>query len=138
MSEKKIKHLELIQAVINRMANSSFLIKGWSVTLVAAILALANKDMNKGFVIIVFVPILLFWILDAYFLHQEKLFREVYDQVRVKKEDEIDFSMKINKKNQFKRFAKVVFSITLLPFYGFMALASLLAVALLFGWISLN
>jgi hypothetical protein len=36
----KEKHLELIQAVISRMAGNSFLLKGWSVTLAAALLAL--------------------------------------------------------------------------------------------------
>ena len=33
--EKKIKHLEMIQGVINRMAGNSFALKGWSVTLIA-------------------------------------------------------------------------------------------------------
>jgi hypothetical protein len=32
----KIKHLEMIQAVISRLANNSFLLKGWSITLVSA------------------------------------------------------------------------------------------------------
>ena len=36
--EKKIKHLEMIQAVIVRMGNNSFLLKGWSVTLISAYL----------------------------------------------------------------------------------------------------
>lgn len=136
MNEKKIKHLELIQAIVNRMANSSFLIKGWCVTLVAAILALANKDMNRGFVVIVFVPILLFWFLDAYFLNQEKRFRDLYNEVRLKDEDKIDFSM--NTENSFEKFVKTIFSATLIPFYGFMVAATLTAVALLFNWIKLN
>ena len=42
--EQKMKHLELIQEVIKRMANNSFLLKGWTVTLVTGILALASKD----------------------------------------------------------------------------------------------
>ena len=40
------KHLELIQGVITRLAQNSFLLKGWSVTLVAAILTLASKNPN--------------------------------------------------------------------------------------------
>jgi hypothetical protein len=138
MNEKKIKHLELIQAIINRLANSSFLIKGWCVTLVAAILALANKDMNRGFIVIVLVPIVLFWCLDAYFLNLEKLFRELYNKVRVKNEEDIDFSMNASKSNSFKKFFKTVFSVTLLTFYGFMFIAAILAVALLFNWIDLR
>jgi len=32
MMENKIKHLEMLQNVIARMASNSFIIKGWSVT----------------------------------------------------------------------------------------------------------
>jgi len=35
--ENKIKHLEMIQGVINRMASNSFALKGWAVTLVSGI-----------------------------------------------------------------------------------------------------
>ena len=137
MNEKKIKHLELIQSIINRMSNNSFLIKGWCVTLVAAILALANKDINRGFVMIVFLPILLFWLLDGYFLNQEKRFRNLYNKVRLKEENEIDFSMN-TEKNSFNKFSRAVFSATLIPFYGFMIVAAFTAVALLFEWVKLK
>ena len=40
--ENKIKHLEIIQGIINRMAGNSFALKGWAVTLIAGIFALAN------------------------------------------------------------------------------------------------
>ena len=44
--ENKRKHLEFIQSVIARMNSNSFLIKGWSITLVSALFALAAKDSN--------------------------------------------------------------------------------------------
>ncbi len=47
--EAKLKHLELSQGVINRMAGNSFLLKGWSVTLVSALFALSAKDSNQMF-----------------------------------------------------------------------------------------
>ena len=37
--ENKLKHLQMIQGIINRMASNSFALKGWSVTLVAGIFA---------------------------------------------------------------------------------------------------
>ena len=40
-SEARVQHLELIQGVIGRMGQNSFLLKGWSVTLVTALIALA-------------------------------------------------------------------------------------------------
>ena len=35
--ESKLKHLEMIQAVINRMASNSFVFKGWSVSIIAGL-----------------------------------------------------------------------------------------------------
>jgi len=91
--ENKQKHLEMIQNVITRMANNSFMLKGWAVTLVAGIFALASKDANKVFFLIAYVPIVTFWGLDAYYLRQERLYRKLYDDVRRKNEKDIDFSM---------------------------------------------
>src|SRR5690242_13198261 len=86
-SEYKLKHLEFIQSIVNRMASNSFLLKGWSVTLVAALFALAAKDSDKKYIVVAYFPVLVFWILDAYFLSQERQFRKLYDAVRIKKED---------------------------------------------------
>lgn len=92
----KHKHLEFIQTSINRMSGSMFLIKGWSITLVAALFALAAKDTNKAYILIAFFPLFIFWALDARFLSQERQFRALYDQVRKLKEEDIDFSMNID------------------------------------------
>lgn len=45
--ENRIKHLELIQVIITRMAGNSFMLKGWAVTLVSGIFVLASKDTDK-------------------------------------------------------------------------------------------
>lgn len=92
--ESKLRHLELVQGVINRMANNSFLLKGWAVTLEAGIFALAAKDTNKLYFLIAYIPIIIFWGLDAYYLLQERLYRSLYEKVQQTKEDEIDFSLK--------------------------------------------
>mgnify|MGYP000831934822 CR=1 FL=1 len=42
--DAKTKHLELLQIIIQRIANNSFLLKGWTVTLIVAIFTLASKD----------------------------------------------------------------------------------------------
>lgn len=91
--EMKIKHLELIQSVISRMATNSFALKGWAVTLVAGIFVLAGKETDKLYFLVAYIPIVVFWFLDSYYLQQERLYRSLYDKVRVKKEGEIDFSM---------------------------------------------
>ena len=81
--ENKVAHLEMIQRVITRMASNSFLIKRWSVTLVAALFALTAVNMNVLFTCLAFFPIFMFWALDAYFLRQDRLFRKLYDHVRL-------------------------------------------------------
>ncbi|MGB4610729.1 MAG: hypothetical protein WBH77_08940 [Saccharofermentanales bacterium] len=92
--DKKIKHLELIQAVINRMANNSFMLKGWAVTLVAGIFVLAGKDTDKLYFLVAYIPVIVFWWLDSYYLLQERLYRALYEKVRQTDEDKIDFSLR--------------------------------------------
>lgn len=59
--EAELKHLEFIQGVIARLANNSFLLKGWSVTLVAAILALTVRNPSVYTVLLALFPALIFW-----------------------------------------------------------------------------
>lgn len=87
--EDVVKHLEFIQGIINRMANNSFLLKGWSVTLVAALFALAAQNAKLGFVVLAFFPVIVFWILDSYYLRQERLYRELYDATRIKEQQKM-------------------------------------------------
>lgn len=92
MSNKE-KHLDYIQAAINRMASNLFFLKGWSVTLVAGLFALAAKDTDRLYMLLAYYPLLIFWLLDGYFLSQERRFRSLYDHVRLQAESDIDFSM---------------------------------------------
>jgi hypothetical protein len=55
--EPKIAHLGFIQGVITRMGSNSFLLKGWSITLVAAIFALSAKDADQKFVLLAYFPV---------------------------------------------------------------------------------
>ena len=96
--ENKIKHLEMIQEIINRMSNNSFMLKGWAVTLVAGIFALSSKDTDKMYFLFVYIPIIVFWWLDSYYLLQERLYRELYKKICSTKETDIDFSLSASKK----------------------------------------
>jgi hypothetical protein len=116
--EMKIKHLEFIQGIINRLANNSFLIKGWCITIVAALAALSSSGANQRFILIAYFPIFVFWLLDSYYLWQERLYRGHYDEVRLKNDNNIDFSMKLSTENQKKnQYTDSVFSWTITPFY---------------------
>jgi len=134
-NEGRIKHLELIQAVITKMANNAFLIKGWCVTLVAGLLALSAKDSNHTLVFIAYLPLLMMWGMDAFFLRQERLFRKLYDKCRAMLDVPADFSMSTaDLEKQEQSWIRVMFSKTLLLFYGTMAIALLIATIVLRGW----
>ena len=117
VSGNTVKHLIMIQAVISRMAKNSFLLKGWCVTLESAIFALAAKGGSSGMVWIALLPFFMFWGLDGYFLRQERLFRRLYDAVRVKEEG-TDFSMDTRPfGKKVAPWYQVCFSRTLAGFY---------------------
>ena len=125
-SENKLKHLEFIQQVVNRMSGNSFLIKGWGVTLVAALFALAAKDSKRQFIVVAYLPVIVFWLIDGYFLSQERLFRSLYDNVRTKPDDSIDFSMNTQPFSNWQNsWGACFFSPTLLLFYISMAVVML-------------
>ena len=92
-NENKIKFLEMIQGVISRMASNSFMLKGWAVTLVAGTFALSAKEANNLFFLIAYIPIVLFWFLDSYYLQLERKYRVLYSNAVEKKPDEIDFKL---------------------------------------------
>jgi len=117
--ENKQKHLEFIQGAINRMAGNLFFLRGWTITLITGLFALSSKDTSQNYILIAYFLIIIFWILDGYFLSQERLFRALYDQVRMFNENDINFSMNTNefKKDKKNRWLQSVFSITLLVFY---------------------
>lgn len=134
MNEKKLKHLELIQGVISRMAGNLFYLRGWVVTLVAGILVLLIQ-LDGGKLPIIFLTFItvLFWCYDGYFLAHERMYRDLYNKVRKQNEEEIDFSMDIN---EFKGTVQntIIFcmlSPTLRYFYGLLLLAALYAIFIL-------
>ena len=124
----KHKNLEFLQAAINRMAGNLFLLKGWTVTLIAALFALAAKDTNSIYAALAYFPLLVFWTLDGYFLAQERCFRALYDHVRGLDEAQIDFSMDTRQfKNERRNtWAGAMLSTTLVVYY--VALAVILLV----------
>jgi hypothetical protein len=122
----------MIQEIISRMGANSFLLKGWSVTLVSALFALAAVDANPRFVFLTYFPAFAFWALDGYFLRQEKLFRKLHDHVSSLPESEIDFSMDTS---SFQRhvgdFFEIAWSKTLRLFHGTLVGAILVVMLLM-------
>ena len=121
----KTKHLELVQGVVNRLSTNSFLLKGWSVVLISALFALSIPKSDISFIFLAYIPAVMFWGLDGYFLWQERLFRDLYNHVRKLDEEAIDFSMDTTPFrsgegfwDSFHDWRAVVTSKTLIPFHG--------------------
>lgn len=120
--EKKIYHLNMIQGVITRMGNNSFALKGWAVGIMIAVYAFAGNSSVKA-VIVTLMPLLVFWCIDTYYLMLERKYRCLYDDVRIKDEKDIDFSMNPNDvkielaKVKKYGFFNIFFSKSVLPFY---------------------
>ena len=93
MSEINDRHLEFIQGVINRHNSNSFRIKGWAITITAAIFALTGTIREPYLCFIALGPTIMFWVLDSMFLANERSFVSLYscvangNKLKVKKED---------------------------------------------------
>ena len=94
--ESKLKHLEFIQNTITRMANNSFLLKGWCITVVGAIIGLNKDGVDWKVTMLAIFLTIMFWVLDGYFLSQERYFRKRYDEVRQKDPTQVDFKMQLD------------------------------------------
>jgi hypothetical protein len=117
--EAKLKHLEFTQGVINRLAGNSFSLKTWAVTIVSAIVLLATKEGFPSVVLVALLPIMLFWFLDAYFLRQERIYREIYRIAAARSEPELSFSLDPRDYTvEVKGYIATMSSITLRWFYG--------------------
>lgn len=131
--EAKLKHLELIQSAIDRMASNLFLLKGWTITLIAALFALAARDSERAYFLIAYIPAFMFWALDGYFLSQERRFRALYNHVRKLSEGEIDFSMDPSKfaDEPGNSWLSAMFSRTLNLYYGTLVVTMLVVMFML-------
>lgn len=117
--DEKLKHLEFIQNVITRMNSNSFLLKGWCITLISALFALSAKDSNPMYILIAYIPLPAFWVLDAFYISKERQYRGLYKKVSSMPPEEITFSMSTNEFDKGKNtWHECILSKTLLPFYG--------------------
>lgn len=71
-------HLQIMQGVIQRMAENSRSCKVWCVTLVSATLVLVAQTGKPQNMLIALVPAVLLLILDTYYLALERGYRDAY------------------------------------------------------------
>ena len=123
LKQYMLKEIDIIQDIIKRLAYDSFLIKGWAISLVVVTLLLKGMEYQ---IYLAFIPLIVFWFLDAYYLWQERMYRKLYDWVvsnRLKtKEYLFDMNAKGRFKNQVQSQFRIMFSLTLGWFYGSIAI----------------
>ena len=73
-----LKHIDIYQTLINRMAANSAACKQWAITLVSAILVFALEKGSAEAAAVALIPVLMFCFLDAYYLSLERKFRGAY------------------------------------------------------------
>lgn len=148
-SNKEIlnKEIDLIQACITRMAQNSFMVKGWMVALCAVIIALLPEKLNIDVRVPCIVALLVticFWYLDAFFLKMEKLYRWKYDWVIQNRPKTLNYAYDLDPHNsntwiggkQEPKLLSIMFSHTLWPMYMLVVAAELFVFLNAFhGWI---
>ncbi|WP_225323452.1 HIT family protein [Mycobacterium marseillense] len=75
------KHLEFIQAIVTRMSSASSTAKGWLLPVITAAYGYALVKEARAVALLGVMAVLLFALLDANYLNQEKAYRRLYDIV---------------------------------------------------------
>lgn len=130
-TEELHKEIDLIQGCITRMADNSFRLKEWYITLIATASAiLISQDKGELYIIGLFLlgVTVVFWGLDAFFLKMETLYRWKYEWVIEKRrqgEDAYLYDLSPNNRNMWLNinqkndcYMKFIFTKTLVPLYG--------------------
>lgn len=93
-NQDKVAYLQLIQEPIGRMSTISSIIKGFCITVVSGLLCIFFDKNNYYILLLSISSILIFMLLDIYYLRLERRFRYLYNAV-AKNEVDIDFSMEL-------------------------------------------
>ena len=133
-SESVRAYLPLIQGVINRTAANSASCKTWCITIVSALFALAIDKNKPDAILVGFLPLGMFFLLDAYYLSLERDFRQVYnsfvDKLHANKAKDSDLYDLKPKQFGFRHrslaLISAIVSLSIIPFYGILAAALLI------------
>lgn len=118
--EVNVEELKLLQNIISRMGANSFKIKGWAITLIVGTLILKSSSET---ILIGFLPLIIFWILDATYLQYEQKFRRLYSLIvkNTKPKGYIELSLDISNVDGDSKI-KIMFSSTVCLLYGVIGL----------------
>jgi hypothetical protein len=82
IADLRVKELELVQAVVARLASYGATLKNYCVTLTTAAAGVALTLQRPAAIFLALLPIIVCAILDAQYLRNERRFRALYHQMR--------------------------------------------------------
>ncbi|MEV5121916.1 hypothetical protein AB0K49_03770 [Streptomyces decoyicus] len=116
---EEVKHLEFLQAVIARHANTSFVVKSWAMTVSGAFIAVATRGPSWKTAVVALGLAAGFWLLDSYYLGQERKFRTLYEKVADRRTPQVPpFTMDAEQHGDRVPWRDVALSRTMLLSYG--------------------
>lgn len=121
-SVKVVEHLKMIQPIITRMSSAMLSIKAFSLTTFSFLVGLSIKDKILEMFFVVFPLMLIFGVLDAFYLWQEKLYRSLYDDTRTSAKT--DFNMDVKKYKSTIKYSSCIKSIAIWSFYGILLICN--------------
>lgn len=80
-SPARIAHLNMLQAIVARLAGNSAQCKTWCVAIVSALFGLAGATKSGRIAVAAIIPILVFGFVDAAYLANEKAYRDLYNRI---------------------------------------------------------
>ncbi len=87
--------------------------------IVATMVLIARYDVQSPCIVLaVLFPVLGFWRLDGYFLWQERLFRQVYNEIRVQSDTDFEMDVLKHRNKPQCNWLSAVLSVTLIIFYA--------------------
>jgi len=117
MDEKAqvVEHIKLIQLIISRMSSAMLSIKALALTVLSLLVGFAAKDKVIAIFIALYPLLILFMLLDMFYLWQEHLYRSLYAEMKDK--DKTDFSMDTKALKTKTKYRSCLKSVVIWPFY---------------------
>ncbi|ABC21637.1 hypothetical protein [Rhodospirillum rubrum] len=80
--DERLAHLGMIQAVITRMAEESARMKQFALAAIGVLASTAAGTHSAALAYVAGALSVIFWLLDARYLQQERWYRALFDQIR--------------------------------------------------------
>jgi hypothetical protein len=127
-AELRVKHLEMVQAIIGRMSNQGATLKNYCLTVTTAVCGFAISLEKPSVASLALLPIVIFCLLDAQYLRLEKQFRSLFDLIRLEDWNTIP-TFEINRERApAVPFGDAIRSWSILSFYASLAIGVIILV----------